>query len=796
VQDKLVTFAGVDTEASPTERPSALLQTGENVRLDRNGVLMPRRGYVISTGAAFARDIVACAGFVTGSGEYAAATCEYSSSSGTNDLYTVGAVSLYSTISQAKRARLCVHNKRLYMVDGWRPMQRWDGIASASVAAGITGPSTASGAWAPTPTTAAGNCTAGTHKFRYRYLDSTTGYVSEPSNEYVATVVAGSQQLTFAINTSGAGNIIRSTDAKVDKVVVEMTLTGGTKFYKAAEGIQSASTIVVSISDVTLANQPAPWPDTGTLDAGVHYPPPVTSHVYSFRGRLWCFGQCVHNVGTVTTSNGSASVTGSSTDFTAACALPSAPIGTNRVVRRFKVASAAVDYEVASTGGATSLTLSTTYAGSTTSGLSYSIYSNDRSIFYSAPGYPEAFPPFNYILGPESGPITGMIGHQNALMLFSLNGMERFVWTSDPNADGTKRTIPTNRGLVRHECAVNVEEVVYGLDQRGFWRYDGEVPTHLSSPIETYVARINWSASDTFHGCFYPRSRAIRWWVALDSDTKPYHYLQYDVDRRTWTTGNRGDSTNGPGCASSAVIPTSTGVRVLNGLNLYSTSSLSGWVYDDEGEVDGTLGWSGSVQGTVTGTSSTTTRLYLSGVTIPASTQRGTPVYVDGYGFRMCVASNQASNYIDLGVALASIPPVGTRVHLGYIPAEFRTKAFRSRARNGGAKHVGKAVTLHFVPPTVETGEVARVKVRIYRDWSTTAMTWGRVASSVAGATAPATGETDWLVDLTTADGVVSIPLGCESVQITEVEVEQTDAGVPLELLGVTIDGVDLEPVT
>lgn len=797
MQERVVTFSGLDTEASPTERPAALLQVASNVRLDQAGVIQPRRGYALVVCAAFSRDIVAAAGFVTEAGSYVYATCEYSSSSGTNDLMVGStAASLYSTISQSKRAKLCVHNKRLYMTDGWRPVQRWDGLAAASVAAGIVGPSTASGAWAPTPTTAAGNCTAGSHKFRYRYLDSTTGYVSEPSNEYVATVVAGSQQLTFAISTSGAGNIIRSSDTKVDKVVVEMTLAGGTRYYKAAEGIQSASTIVVSISDVTLANQPPPWPDSGTLDAGVHYPPPVTSHLYSFRGRLWAFGQVVHNVGTVTTSNGLASVTGSSTDFTAACALPAAPISQNRVVRRFKVSGDARDYEVASTGGATSLTLSTTYAGTGGSGQSYTIYSNDRSIFYSAPGYPEAFPPFNYILGPDSGPITGMIGHQNALMLFTESGMERFVWTSDPGADGVKRTIPTTRGLVAHECAVNVEEVVYGLDSRGFWRYDGEVPVAISREIDTLVATINWSAQATFFACFLPKSRAIRWWVAMGSDTKPYNYLQYDVDRRSWTTGTRGDSTNGPGCGCSALIPTSSGIRVLAGFNNFSTSSLSGWAYDDEGETDGLLGWSGQVQGEVTGTSSTTTRLYLTGATVPASSQRGTTVYVDGYGFRMCVASNQASNYIDLGVALASIPPAGTRVHLGYIPAEFKTKAFRSRAVNNGAKHVGKAVTLHFVPSTVTGTEVARVKVRIYRDWSSTAMTWGRVAASVAGATPPGTGETDWLVDLTTEDGVVSIPLGCEAVQVTEVEVEQTDAGVPFRLLGITIDGVDLEPVT
>lgn len=790
MRDQIVTFQGLDTEASPTERPGALLQVADNVRLDQAGVIQPRRGFQGVATVSVVQDVVACAGFMTAAGSYVTAFCTYSSTSGTSYFYS--SASLYNTISQSKRAKLCVHNKRLYMVDGWRPMQRWDGVASASVAAGITGPSTASGAWAPTPTTAAGNCTAGSHKFRYRYLDSTTGYVSEPSNEYVATVVAGSQQLTFAISTSGSGNIIRSTDTKVDKVVVEMTLAGGTRFYKASEGLQSASTIVVSISDVTLANQPPPWPDTGTLDAGVHYPPPITSHVYSFRGRLWLFGQAVHALGTVSVTNGSASVTGTSTDFTAACALPAAPISTNRVVRRFRVDVDAVDYEVASTGGATALTLSATYAGTTNASRTYKIYSNDRSIFYSAPGYPEAFPPFNYVLGPDSGPITGMIGHQNALMFFTENGMERFVWTNDPGADGVKRTVPTTRGLLAHNCAINVEEVVYGLDALGFWRYDGEVPREISRQIDTVVQRINWPYAATFHACFYPKLRAIRWWVALDSDTKPYHYVQYDVDRGSWTTGSRGDSTYGPGCASSALIPTSDGVQVYCGANaLPSAAGVALLYYDDVRDVDGFYSGSGSMQGTVgTGGTSTTTRLYLSGVS--AVFLRGTPVYIEGYGLRTITALSSSPYYIDVG-ALASVPSIGTRVHLGYIPAEFKTKEFRAPKN---MKHAGRYLHVHFVPVTAETGEVSRVKVRVYRDFSTTQVDYESGAyASLAGVTFD-TASGDWLVDMTHADGVVKIPLAAGTAQVTSVELEQTDAGAPFRILGLSIDGVDLEAVT
>lgn len=796
MRERVVTFSGLDTESSPTERPAELLQTATNVRLDQAGVVQQRRGYTLVLASNLVRDGQQVISWRADDGSYPLAIGVVSSTGGR--IYNSASSSLYSS-SQGKRPRFTIHNRRLYVTDGWRPMQRWDGIAAATVAAGITGPSTTPAAWAPTPTTAAGSCTAGTHKFRYRYLDSTTGYVSEPSNEYVATVVAGSQQLTFAISTSGSGNMIRSTDTKVDKIVVEMTMSGGTVFYKAAETIQTASSVVVSIADVTLANQTLPWPDTDALFNGVHYPPPIASHALSFRGRLWLFGQVIHSDGTVAVTNGSASVTGTSTDWTAACALPSAPIGTNRVVRRFKVASAAVDYEVASTGGATSLTLSSTYAGSTTSGLSYTIYSRDRSIFYSEPGYPEAFPPLNFILGPDSGDVRGMIGHTNALLICSLNGMDRFVWTSDPATDGTKRTLPTNRGVVAHECLVNVEEVVYGLDRRGFWRFDGEVPIQISREIETLVARINWTYENLFSACFYPKLRAIRWWVAMDSDTKCHNYFQYDVDRRSWSYGSRNTGALGAGVGHVTLVPTTSGVEVL-GVSTQPTGNTRVVVYhDDKGDSDGAT--TASIQqGTIgSGGTSTTTRLYLSGLTLSgASDYHNAPIYVEGLGASTIGAVSTSPVYVDLNVALASVPEFGTRVHLGYIPTTIKTKAFRSKALNSTAKHAGKTLTIHFVPVTPATGEVARAKVRIYRDWSATAMTWGRTAAnnvSVAGATPPAADETDWLIDLTTADGVVGIPLGVTSVQVTEVEIEQTDAGVPLKLLGLSLDGVDLEPV-
>lgn len=681
---------------------------------------------------------------------------------------------LTSALSQGKKPRFAVMGRKVYMTDGWRPLQVWDGARATMVDAGITGPSTAASAWAPTPTTAAGSITAGSHKFRYRYLDSKTGYVSEPSNEYQATVTAGAQQLTFSIDTSGAGNMIRSSDTKVDKIVVEMTGAGGIVFYKAVEVLQTASSVAVSIADTALVNQTLVWPGRRAEDFGVHLVPPIASHVLAFRGRLFMFGQTVHSLGTVAVTNGSATITGTSTDWTAAAARPTSSAYQNRTTRLFQKAGDTQAYEIDTRASATSIALSATYAGSTTSGSSYKIYSRDVDVYYSEPGYPEAFPVFNTFKGPETGPLRAMAGHLAALVMFTINGMERVVYTQDPSRDGRRTTISSERGAVSQECVLNVEERLYALDRRGFHVYEGESPKAISRSIETFVARINFAVEDTFHACFYPKLRAVRWWVALDSDTNPKHYFQWDVDRSSWSIGEREVAVT-----ASTLVPTDDGVAVLVGDENGNT-----W-FDDSGTTDG----SDTVPQTLVGAGATTTTVP-SQTTLPASpTLVGVPVYHAVLGETRVIASHNTAQFV-VSSAFTRAPTFDERIHLGRAKAKLRTKAFRVPGKD--AKHAGRYVHVHFVP----LASARYGRLRFYRNQSSTAVTYASTYSSVAGATNPANGETDWILDFSHADGVIRVPIGLETAHTTTIELELRDSDVPVKILGLTIDGVDLEAVT
>ena len=682
--------------------------------------------------------------------------------------------SLYTAISQGKKPRFAVHDRKVYMADGWRPLQVWDGVDSASRDAGIVGPSVQASAWAPTPSTAAGSCTAGVHKFRYRYLNSRTGYVSEPSNEYRTTVAAGAQQLTFAINTSGSGNMIRSTDAKVDRIVVEMTPAGGLTFYKAVEVVQTASSVAVSISDQTLANQTLTWPGRRGEEFGVHLAPPIASHVLAFRGRLFCFGQVVHELGTIALTNGSNAVTGTSTDWTDAVASPITSAFRNRVRRHLQRAGDTESYQISEVTLSTALTLDRNYAGVTGSGLSYKIFSSDNSVYFSEAGFPEAFPANNFFLGPTHGRLRAMVGHLQTLMLFTVNGMERISYDLNP-AEGLRSAISHERGAVSQEVVINVEETLYALDRRGVHAYDGGSPEPISRPIESIVARINFAYESKFHCAFYPKLRAVRWWVAVDADTEPKTYLQWDVDRKTWSIGHRE-----VGVTASATVPTDDGVAVL-----VADENGNTW-FDDQGDTDGADGASDAQQ--LVGSGASTTVVPVRG-TLPASPALvGVPVYHEALEQSRVITAHTTSQ-LTVGVAFSRAPTFDERIHLGRCKAKLRTKAFRV----GDRKTQGRYVYVHFVP--LATSRL--VRLRVYRDFGSSAIEFaGATYTDLKGCTAPGAGETDWQLDVSEQTGVIRVPLGLEAAHASEVELELTDADVPVRILGVSIDGVDLEPVS
>ncbi len=281
-------------------------------------------------------------------------------------------------LEAGKRNTAAIFRQHAYLANGWGPLRRWDGRDTSILDAGITGPSRVIDSWTPTPTQGGGgSITAGVHGVRYRYLDSDTGYVSNPSEEREFDA-DGSKDAQFTVQANGGGDatkIERSADSKVDRIVIEMTLAGGTAWFKAGEFDQTDATMTVDISDAALSQESLFWPSEG------HDPPPVSKYVVSHRGRLWCFGSVTHTTGTVAVTNGSATVTGTSTAWTTAA------LGTSGSPPKFgrafiRIGSDTDWYEIDFAASATSLTLVENYGGSTDSGLAYEIVWRSNNVYF------------------------------------------------------------------------------------------------------------------------------------------------------------------------------------------------------------------------------------------------------------------------------------------------------------------------------------------------------------------------------------------------------------------------------
>jgi hypothetical protein len=148
--------------------------------------------------------------------------------------------------------RFAVSNGKLYYSDTSGNLV-FDTATATGRAVGITAPVAVIGNG--TVTAAAGALTVGQHLYRYRYLNSTTGYVSDPSPAISKTMVE-LDKIAFSVGAA-ATDIITSATTGVDKILVEATTAAGATFYVAATVNNTAGTANVTLADSILSVQTA-----------------------------------------------------------------------------------------------------------------------------------------------------------------------------------------------------------------------------------------------------------------------------------------------------------------------------------------------------------------------------------------------------------------------------------------------------------------------------------------------------------------------------------------------------------
>lgn len=692
---------------------------------------------------------------------------------------------LSSAYSPYHRAQVAEYRRFGYLSNGWNKVRRWGGFTTTLETAGIVGPSRIQDSWTPSPTTAAGSCTPGFHVFRYRYQDSKTGYVSNPSEEREIEVVSGSQQLTFPINTGTATNIIRSTDTKVDRILLEATVAGGTQFFLIATALNSASSIVANLGDANLEQQFLAYTDDG------HDPPPLAKNILSHRERIWLYGQVTHAIGSASFTNGSPNVPeGSTAPGWLAEALGSAA-GESTTVWLIQKSGDTTSYEISYyDAGGSQIVLKSNYAGTTSTNDSYLIFSRTTAIWVSNPSFPESFTPLKFLNSPNgeaAGDVTAGMGYGSSVIFYTLNSMFKFAWDQDPLVDGFFSPLSSKHGALNQRVVIEVEGVVYGMDRRGWHAWTGVFPKLISRGVDPLRSNINYDSADNFHCCYFPESRCIRWFVCYGTDTYPKNYFQLDIDTGAWGTG-----TYLQGISDSRLVPTASGLRVL-----YGDENGHTW-FADQGTCDGCPSDSSHLS---VSTGATTTVIPVT-ATLPTTGEGLKGCYLTrrtsaGATESRLISANTSST-ITLSTAFSAAPADGEEVWVGAFVSKLKTKAYHGPKVRDLKTSV--YVTLMFQPTT----EDRYLQVRVYENLSSSAKVWAsslstarRIANSLENLTNPGANTryptTDWLVNLSEPTGVVQIPLGPEWRRHFELEFEIMEPDAEFRLVAIEHNGSTVE---
>ena len=168
----------------------------------------------------------------------------------------------------------------------------------------------------------------------------------------------------------------------------------------------------------------------------------------------------------------------------------------------------------------------------------------DNSVHFSAPLYPEVFPPDSVInIGDnDMGQITGLYTTKNALVVFKTHGV--YLIKGDPLNGFFSQTFNQEVGCVAPNSITEIPGLGLAfLSHDGVYMLQGALentgtPTnfvHLSAPIPDEIAKINFSAAINAFGTLYARDR--EYWLAVPKhgNDKSTLVLVYHYEAGAWS---------------------------------------------------------------------------------------------------------------------------------------------------------------------------------------------------------------------------------------------------------------------
>jgi hypothetical protein len=564
-------------------------------------------------------------------------------------LTTGTATTLASDLRTGSTGCFARSNGRLYLANDFNAMRVVERGDTTALTAGIVAPAGAIGA----PSEAAGAVKVGSHLVRYRYLNSKSGYISDPSDALEHVVSTTPKALTFSISDAGDGGaIIRSTDAKVDQIIVEMSPAGGLTYYRAARVNQTASTVTVDLNDDSLVmqDQSANYGDFG------HQPPPLFSLVIEHRGRLFGWGSDAVTGLEATVADTSAAVTG-------------VGFSTEWAGRLITFGAETRQYRILSVASSTALTLSEPYSGALTATTAAVFSPAPDMLYWSRAGYPESWKPTEWarrVLQNQSDLPAGMASFYGDLYLFGQRSMRVMTFTSDPAA-GRLETVPGSIGLWNQQCLVEAEGKLYGWGRGGPFVVAGLQPRYIGGPVEETVrTAVDASKLRQFHGTYDPNERSITWFYVAQGDTAPRSGLCMEIDTGKWSTRAWRQAI----VASTLIAQGEQSIQAL-----LSDGDGVSW-YQTEGRYDGLpSSLAGGV--CVCESGATTTEIPVSSPSLPSGDLVGAMLYQPSSGEARRITANTAGA-ITVADPFTTAPALYEEVYIGSIAWAWRTPWMQS----------------------------------------------------------------------------------------------------------------------
>ena len=322
--------------------------------------------------------------------------------------------------------------------------------------------------------------------------------------------------------------ILRNTDGQATTFYVDVDTTDLSSSTFASTQIDSLlqAGIAVPILD-----------STGNLFANRNDKPlTFFKCVSSQLGLMFMTGLVEYNIGNVITTFGSLTIAGVGTLWKATMA-----------GYFIYVDGASGTYQIASVDETTqTVTLTTPYVDQPDNFAFYSIApptAYRRILAFSVAGYPQSWPPFNQISLQETGDeITGLMQQSSYLYILEREHIHKFTFAQSPLIDGAIFMVAT-RGCVNNRCWVQVDNVVYMLDELGVFKFSGngetesvseQINTVFRSDPEDVDTRIDWRWREYFHAVNDPQRKVIRWFVSLDGSRYPRHALAFHYPSGRW----------------------------------------------------------------------------------------------------------------------------------------------------------------------------------------------------------------------------------------------------------------------